>query len=293
MGPVLVLLSAFGFATLGVFGKLAFQSGFDRNAALFFRFVGALPLLAIVLRFAKPARPDFRVLFKATILGFVGIGVEASLFFITLEHLGAALTGVFLYLYPAFVVILSHFFLREKMSRKKMFCVAVALIGSVLTAGVLGDGDRAMISPLRDIPGLIAGFLTGAWYAVYLLAGARVTGRGDPLWVSSGVVLGSSLVFGILMLTESAWAKGGLLPDLGPSWYPVIGLSVFSTVLPFTTLFAGMKRVGPIRASLLSTFELVFTLVLATAVLDEKLTLWQIFGAFLILLSVVITARDG
>jgi drug/metabolite transporter (DMT)-like permease len=53
-----------------------------------------------------------------------------------------------------------------------------------------------------------------------------------------------------------------------------------------------MKRVGAVRASLLSTFELVFTLILATAVLGEKLTFWQIMGAFMILASVVVTARD-
>ena len=293
MGPILVLFSAFGFATLGVFGKLAFQAGFDRNTALFFRFLGALPILALVLGFVRPPRISNRGFLKSVALGFIGIGIEATLFFMTLQHLGAALTGVFLYLYPAFVVILSHFFFGERMNRLKLSCVLIALLGSLLTAGVLGQGAQGVISPLQDLPGLIAGVLTGAWYAVYLLVGARVTGKEDPLWVSSGVVLGSALAFGVLMGVDSGWSRGDSLPSGAHLWLPIVGLSVFSTALPFTTLFAGMKRIGAVRASLISTFELVFTLALAMMVLGEKLTSWQCAGALLIMVSVVFTAREG
>jgi drug/metabolite transporter (DMT)-like permease len=71
------------------------------------------------------------------------------------------------------------------------------------------------------------------------------------------------------------------------------GLAVFSTVLPFATLYAGMKRVGAVQASLLSTLELVFTLILASLFLDETLTPGQWVGAGLILLSVLLTSRHG
>ncbi|NDG83765.1 MAG: hypothetical protein EBX52_01855, partial [Proteobacteria bacterium] len=274
--------------------KLAFEAGLERNAALFFRFAGAVPLMALMIRGVAPSGRDRKVFLRAMGLGFIGIGIEATLFFVTLEHFGAALTGVFLYLYPAFVVLLSHFFLGERMNSRKGLSVVMALAGTVLTAGVMGGDGAGTVSPMQDPAGLGIGILTGAWYAVYLLAGARLTGKSDPVWVSSGVVTGSALVFGLLFFLDRLRTSTLALPNPTLSLFGVVaGLAVFSTALAFSTLYAGMKRVGAVRASLLSTFELVFTLVLAWGLLGERLTVWQGAGAVLILVSVVMTARQG
>ncbi|MBU6154741.1 MAG: DMT family transporter [Bdellovibrionales bacterium] len=293
MGSFLVIASSFGFATLGIFGKLAFAAGFSRNLALFYRFLFALPLMVLLVFSTKGGRPPLKTLFVSFGLGVIGIGVEASLFFVTLEHFGAALTGIFLYLYPAFVALISHFFLKERMGLRGGVLVGVALIGSVLTAGVFGGSSSTAISPLSDPTGLIAGLLTGGWYAVYILVGNRVMRDSDPLWVSSGVVAGSLFAFAILAGAEilngaPAFPESGKQASLA-----IAGLSVFSTVLPFATLYAGMKRVGAVRAALLSTLELVFTLGLAAFFLDEILTPSQWVGAALILLSVLLTSRHG
>lgn len=299
MGSFLVIVSGFGFATLGIFGKLAFAAGFSRNSTLFLRFLLALPLMGILVFLRRNSRPAAKTIFISFCLGAIGIGVEASLFFVTLEHFGAALTGIFLYLYPAFVALISHFLLRERMGSRGALCVGVALMGSVLTAGVLEDSGAGVVSPLADPAGLVAGVLTGAWYAVYVLAGSRVTRNADPLWVSSGVVAGGLFSFAVLAGVESLSSGAALIPAsaLGESalrsGLTITGLAVFSTVLPFATLYAGMKRIGAVRASLLSTLELVFTILLASVFLDENLTPGQWVGATLILLSVLLTPKHG
>jgi len=293
MGSVLVIASAFGFATLGIFGKLAFQAGFSRNSALLIRFLLALPVMALLLWRARSKRPSLKMVFVSVGVGAVGIGVEASLFFFTLQRLGAALTGIFLYLYPAFVALISHIFLSERLSLKKAIFVGVALFGSVLTAGVFGGVEAGSVSPLSDPIGLIAGVLTGAWYAIYILVGSRVTRDEDPLWVSTGVVAGSFLTFLVLSGVDFLRGSPGMGPFTPSAGVALVGLAIFSTVLPFATLYAGMKKIGAVRASLLSTLELVFTLILACLFLDEKLTVEQWFGSVLILVSVLLTARHG
>ena len=198
MGPFLVVLSAFGFATLGIFGKFAYEAGFGRNEALFWRFGLSLPLLAVLLALTRSFPKRTAPFMKAIVLGMVGIGVESSVFFITLQRLGAALTGIFLYLYPAFVALISHFFLGERLTRGKGWGVALALVGSVLTAGVVGGAASGMVSPLEDPVGLLFGVITGGWYALYILAGNRLTRDENPLTVSAGVTLGSFITFAIL-----------------------------------------------------------------------------------------------
>ena len=286
MGSLLVILSAFGFSTLGVFGRHAFEAGYTRNQALFWRFALALPFMALIAYFFGARPRSARSFMRSVLLGFIGIGVEASLYFLTMEHLGAALTGIFLYLYPAFVALISHFFLRERLSGKLWFCVALSLAGCVLTAGVM---DKSSVSPMKDPVGIFFGIATACWYAVYILTGARVMKDEHPLIVSFGIVLGAFGAFLALSFYEVENGTPLLVPHDFPSLYPVLGLALIASVLPFTTLYSGMLRVGALSAAVLSTLEMVFTIVLAWAFLGERLSFQQGDGAVLILLSVLLT----
>jgi drug/metabolite transporter (DMT)-like permease len=75
-------------------------------------------------------------------------------------------------------------------------------------------------------------------------------------------------------------------------WVAVVAIALVSTVLAFTTFFAGLKRVGPITASTLSTLEPVVTIILATFILGETMSLLQIFGSLLILIAAVTLVRS-
>ena len=55
-----------------------------------------------------------------------------------------------------------------------------------------------------------------------------------------------------------------------------------------TLFFAGLHYVGPTTASILSTFEPVVTVVLASAVLAEHLAPIQLIGGALMLTAVVV-----
>ena len=294
MGSALVVLSAFGFATLGIFGKAAFEAGLGANPALMLRFGFAAPLMLLLAARVGGDSGGFRFFLQAALFGGIGIGVEASLFFFTLKRFGAALTGVFLYLYPAFVILFSRVVHRQLISPGKIGALSMALIGSLLTSGIAGGVSEGGGTPLQDPVGLLAGVMTGAWYAVYILAGDRLVRDRDPVWTSAGVVAGSAVVFSGLVGMEAFTGSARFGNLGGRAWVAIAGLALFSTVLPFSTLYAGMKRVGAVRASLLSTLELAFTVILAFLFSGEKLTFWQTFGAALVLISVVLaSAREG
>ena len=55
-----------------------------------------------------------------------------------------------------------------------------------------------------------------------------------------------------------------------------------------TAFLAGMAIIGPTRASVLSSLEVLVTLVLAFALLGERLGSWQWAGAALILSAVAL-----
>ncbi len=281
MGTFWVIASAFGFATLGLFGKLAYEAGFSRNEALFWRFAFALPVFALILVWTRSLPKRRGPFLRAIALGAIGIGSEATLYFVTLQKLGAALTVIFLYLYPAFVCLISHFFLSKRMSLAQWGCIFMSLAGCALTGG---QGTVSL-----SVSGLVFGVMTGFWYAVYLLVGEKLIQNENPLTVSAGIAVGSFFSFSAMAAGEMFLTHQFLkTPKLGADWVALLGLAFLSTVLPFGTLYLGMKRIGVAQAALLSTLEVVFGLGFAYLFLGEKLTLLQGVGAGLILLSVLL-----
>jgi drug/metabolite transporter (DMT)-like permease len=81
-----------------------------------------------------------------------------------------------------------------------------------------------------------------------------------------------------------ALASGGLALPLDPrGLLAVAGIGIVSTVVAMTAFLAGMALVGPTRASVLSSLEVIVTLVLAFVLLGERLSPSQWAGAALIL----------
>jgi drug/metabolite transporter (DMT)-like permease len=74
-------------------------------------------------------------------------------------------------------------------------------------------------------------------------------------------------------------------------WLGLIG--IVSTALPIATFFAGMARVGPSTASILSTFEPVVTVALAYVAFSERLTVAQLGGAALVLAAALMLATPA
>jgi drug/metabolite transporter (DMT)-like permease len=73
----------------------------------------------------------------------------------------------------------------------------------------------------------------------------------------------------------------------------VLGIAIISTVAAIILFFAGLERVGPTRASVLSTVEPVCTVLLAAALLGESVAPLQLVGGALILTAVVLLARPA
>jgi drug/metabolite transporter (DMT)-like permease len=81
-----------------------------------------------------------------------------------------------------------------------------------------------------------------------------------------------------------------ILPGDVPAeaWPGLIAIGVVSTFIAIQTFYAGTKRVGAAQASLISTVEPIWTVVLAALLLGERLTPIQLLGGALILVAVVI-----
>lgn len=126
-------------------------------------------------------------------------------------------------------------------------------------------------------------------YSTYILTAEGIVGRVGPLVLSALVSTGAATT-----LTLASAAGGDLDPGsvsvAGFGW--LAGIAVVSTVAAVSFLFAGLRRVGPSAASILSTAEPLVTVLLAFLVFGESLGPVQLAGGALVLGAVlVLSAR--
>ncbi len=277
-GLVLIVISAASFGVMPVFAHFAYAAGADAITVLLLRFGLAAVVMAAIMLVRREAFPRGRVLLGLVLMGACAYAGVSLAYFMALTMASAGLVALMLYLYPALVTVLSVIFLRERLGLVKTGALLLALTGTALTIGVTGRASA---------PGLLLGMGAAVLYAIYILVGSRIVHQTGSV-ASSGIIMASAAT----VFAGIAAIHGLALPQSVAGWAAVGAIALISTVMAFVTFFAGLKRVGPVTASTLSTCEPVVTVVLAALVLGETMGGVQLLGGALILLAAVTLVRS-
>lgn len=277
IGMAYIALSATAFGVMPFFANLAYRSGVTPTSLLFLRFGIAAVLMWALLLYKHNPLPRGKTLLGLMLMGGLGYAGQSFSYFTALQYAPAGLVAVLLYLYPALVTGLSFVLLKQPITRLKWFALTLSLLGIVLVVGVQSGGQ---------LKGILLAVLAAVIYAVYIMAGAKIT-QGTDIRVSSTIIITSAaVVYGVY----GAW-HGLSLPHSVMGWVGSIGLALVGTVVAVWAFFEGVRRIGAVDASMLSTLEPVVTVVLAWVLLGERLTVLNLCGGVLILVAAVLLAR--
>jgi drug/metabolite transporter (DMT)-like permease len=280
-GALLCLLSASAFGTLGIFGKLASDAGATIASTLFVRFGIAALVFWLVLRFTggwgRVRRLPRHVVLTGLGLGVAGYSLQSGLYFAAIDRLDVSLVALLLYTYPAFVTVAALMLGRASASLRTAVALAVASAGLVLVLLAAGTGAF-------DLGGALLALAASVTYTTYILISDRIIGAVDPFALAALVLTGATASF-----TVAGLATGSLdLALPAEAWLWLVLIALVSTVVAVSAFFAGLRRVGPSEAAILSTFEPVVTVALAYVVLAERLTVPQLAGGALVLAAVIL-----
>jgi drug/metabolite transporter (DMT)-like permease len=283
-GIALCIASASAFGAMAVLGKVAYDHGATVGTLLSVRFIVAAALMWVLVA----VRGDWRGLQRRDVvtgllLGAIGYAAQSGAFFAALERMDAGLLSLVLYTYPALVTVAAIALRRERANRRRMVALGMASLGLVLVLAGAGSGT---LDPL----GVALGLAAAVVYTTYILVSEGATHRIPPLALAALVCTGAATT-----LTIGSAAIGELHPGaLDESGLAaILGIAAISTVAAISLFFAGLKRVGPSTASILSTAEPVVTVILAYAAFGEHLSAQQLLGGALVLGAVVVLATRG
>ena len=268
-GLALIALSTLAYGVQPIFGKVAYAAGVEPLPLLAWRYLIALVCLELVER---GPRPPLRVRLRLWGIGSVFV-FNSIAYFMALDALPASVTAPVLFTYPVIVALFAALFAVEPLTWRALFAALGAFLGCALTAGGLRLSEGL---PAKGVAWALAAALV---YAGYVVLSSRF-GRGVPARV---LALHLVQVAALLCVVLALLGPGLGLPRDPRAWLSVAAIAVVSTVVSMTAFLAGMALVGPSRASVLSSLEVLVTLALAFLLLDERLAPRQWAGAALIL----------
>ncbi len=275
-GILLIAISAASFGTLAIIGRFLYADGLDTFTMLFLRFGFAALLMAIILFARKEKFPSGKILLQLIGMGALGYVGQSFSYLSAIKYASAGLVALLLYLYPVFVFILSIIVLREKVTWIKVTALALALVGTGLTVDPNGG----------QLLGVLFSIAAALIYSVYIIVGTNVMKHVSAVQSSTVIFASAGAVYGILMAIN-----GVHLPTTNIGWINIVGIVLVATVIPVVTFLAGLERIGPTNAAMLSTLEPVVTVLLAAWIFGEHLKPIIMLGGGLILVAVILLTR--
>jgi drug/metabolite transporter (DMT)-like permease len=277
VGIILIAISAASFGTLAIFGRYAYSDGMNIYTVLFLRFGVSASFMSVILLLRKEHFPRGQILAQLVGMGALGYVGQSFMYMTAIKYASAGLVALLLYLYPFFVAILATTFLHEKITRLKIIALILALFGTALTVGPVSG---MLIGALMAITAALI-------YSIYIIVGTNVMKHVSPVQSSTVIFASASAVYGLLTLLN-----GAHFPASNSGWLAMLGIIVVSTIIPVVTFLAGLERIGPTNAAMLSTLEPVVTVLLAAWLFGDKLLPIVMLGGGLILIAVIMLTRS-
>lgn len=266
-GQWLMIAGGVLLGTVGVFVEEARQH--PLVTVLFRCAFGALALLAWGL--ATGRMRELRVRGRSwpvVVATGVLMVLNWALFFAAIPRTSIGVATIVFHIQPVWIMLFGTLVLREAVAPRQVVAVLVALLGLVLTTGLLG-GDAAAWGP-DHVSGLLmclAGSLCYAAVTILAKAEKVVTPFALAWWqcaVGTVLLLWVPLVHG--------W------PQAPSSWAWLAGLGVLHTGLAYAILFAGMARLTLGRIAVLQYVYPLTAIVLDWVVYGRALDAVQLAG---------------
>lgn len=282
-GILLVVAASICWSTSGIFISLIIkQSGLSAVGLAFWRDLttSLLLLLGIVI-----FNPKLLKLKKKDLPWLIGMGgISIGGFHVLLNKavviLGASLATVVLYNAPIFVTIMAWFLFRESITTRKIIAVILAATGTILVSGISNTGDWKIL-PI----GLLIAMGSAFAYGSLSLFGKKLSGENNSWTILFYIfAIGSMTLFIFQLGRPDPWPfHTGILPLFS-------GLVLLSTITGFALYITALKILPASIASITATTEILFVLILAFTILQERMDLWQVGGAVLVICGVVLVS---
>ena len=280
-GKLKILASMAVFGTIGIFVRyiplpsavIAFCRGVTGCVFL---------LIYMALTGKKMCLPQIKANGWKLVLSGAAIGINWILLFEAYRYTTVAIATICYYLAPAFMTLASPL-VGEKLNAKKLVCIGIALVGMVFVSGVLQGSERG------SMLGVVLGIGAAAFYATVILLNKTLSPIGA--YDRTFCQLGTAALVVVPYILLGGGISFAQMTTLG--WVMLVIVGIVHTGIAYTLYFGAIRDVNARTAAILSYLDPGRSILLSALILRERLDIFSVAGAVLILGSALYSELPG
>lgn len=286
MGILFVLIAGTLWGAMGIFVRGLASCGLSSIEICFVRvFVSAALMTVYFLLFNKKA---MKIKLK-DIWCFIGTGVFSLTFFgycyfTTIQMTSMSVAAVLLYTSPVFVLVLSAILFKEKITKRKVICVIIAILGCAFVSGIVGSS----VGLTLPVQGILYGLGSGLGYGLYSIFGRYAIKRKySAITITYYSFLFSAVALLFMIKPTTILHKLGT-GQVDINIVYVIGTAIVVTILPYIFYTLGLTKIENSKAAVVACIEPIMATVFGFLVFHEVLSFGEIVGVALVLLAIIL-----
>lgn len=282
MGEFLVIMAGVLWGAMGIFVRGLASLSLTSIEICFLRMTVSTVLLAL---FLSVYNRDSFIIHLKDLWVFIGTGLVSLTFFgfcyfTTIQMTSMSVAAVLLYTSPVFVLVFSAILFKEKVTKRKIVCIFIALMGCVFVTGIIGDSSYISVS------GILFGLGSGLGYGLYSIFSRFALNKGYKAFT----IIFYSFVFSalsMLFLVNPVVVANKLnTGNVAGNYLYVIGIVIIATVLPYTFYTLGLTKIENSKAAVIACIEPIMATVFGFIIFGESLSIMEIIGICLVLSAV-------
>ena len=259
--------------------KALFRLGYSPLVLAQMRIWWAFAGLFLSLLLVRPAllRVSRRELPALAIFGGVGLaGVQLS-YYLTIARINIALALLVEYLGLVAVTAFERYHRHQAVGARIWGALALVLVGAFFAVGAYQPSLFSV-----NLPGVMLGLVSAAFFAFYLLRASTLAQRLDT-WTMLVYGFGA----GSLLWAGFDIATGTAPPVDWRIWAVMALLGLIGTLLPHGLFVMALRTIRPSSAGIVATVEPVFAGVIAYLAFGDRLQPLQLMGAAVIIAGII------
>lgn len=282
MIQLLPVLSGIMWGAAGVFVRIFTELGMNSLTIVESRVIPAViiiftGLFIIDKKLLRIKLSDLWIFLCAGIFSMLGLNLcynEA------INELTLSLAAVLLCLAPVFVLGLAAVIFREKLTKQKIICVILALIGCVLSSGVLEEIGSVKWTPFGLFIGTLGAFFYGT-YSIFSKIGMM------KKYHSFTITAYSLLAVGIVLVPFADWRTIGGIIESAPFEMGSFFLlhSLVTSILPYILFTVSLNYIEAGKVAILASSEPVAAMFFGVFFFVEIPTVLSFTGLVIVLLA--------
>lgn len=228
----------------------------------------------------KIAKNDILYIF---ILAFLGIVLNGVLFFKGIGMTSPINTSIISSTTPAIVCVIGVLFFHEKVNIKNIISIICSIAGILI---LLTNGNLESLINIRFNKGdlIILGAIISN--GIYIIGSKKILKKYE-----STKILTYLFIFTAIILLPSLYLERNMYVLNQVSLKAILSLiymGLFSSLIAFLLQQKGIKKIGPVKASIYTNLIPIYSIILSSIILKERVTLIQIIAMILVMLAIII-----